>query len=93
MSFEAHNLTVPSIAWLGLLPSDIERWERMCQDGGCITKSSLDALHIVRHVVLFQVTRPGRSSHPVICRGPKKAAESTEEAVRVLPAAVEARGA
>ncbi|XP_071966798.1 meiotic recombination protein SPO11 [Engystomops pustulosus] len=25
MSFEAHNLTVPSIAWLGLLPSDIER--------------------------------------------------------------------
>ncbi|KAM3921792.1 meiotic recombination protein SPO11 [Leptodactylus fuscus] len=25
MSFEAHNLTVPSIAWLGLLPSDMER--------------------------------------------------------------------
>ncbi|KAM5135860.1 meiotic recombination protein SPO11 [Mantella aurantiaca] len=25
MSFEAHNLTVPSVAWLGLLPSDIER--------------------------------------------------------------------
>ncbi|KAM8946280.1 meiotic recombination protein SPO11 [Pelodytes ibericus] len=25
MSFEAHHLTVPSIAWLGLLPSDIER--------------------------------------------------------------------
>nr|XP_020837012.1 meiotic recombination protein SPO11 isoform X2 [Phascolarctos cinereus] len=25
MSFEAHNLTVPTIRWLGLLPSDIER--------------------------------------------------------------------
>ncbi|XP_031421377.1 meiotic recombination protein SPO11 [Clupea harengus] len=25
MSFEAHNLTVPSVLWLGLLPSDIER--------------------------------------------------------------------
>ncbi|KAJ8409003.1 hypothetical protein AAFF_G00240240 [Aldrovandia affinis] len=25
MSFEAHNLTVPSVMWLGLLPSDIER--------------------------------------------------------------------
>ncbi|XP_040187152.1 meiotic recombination protein SPO11 [Rana temporaria] len=25
MSFEARNLTVPSVAWLGLLPSDIER--------------------------------------------------------------------
>ncbi|XP_027709095.1 meiotic recombination protein SPO11 isoform X1 [Vombatus ursinus] len=25
MSFEAHNLTVPTIKWLGLLPSDIER--------------------------------------------------------------------
>ncbi|XP_038606576.1 meiotic recombination protein SPO11 [Tachyglossus aculeatus] len=25
MSFEAHNLTVPAIRWLGLLPSDIER--------------------------------------------------------------------
>ncbi|KAM4691971.1 meiotic recombination protein SPO11 [Rhinophrynus dorsalis] len=25
MSFEAHHLTVPSISWLGLLPSDIER--------------------------------------------------------------------
>ncbi|XP_018416176.1 PREDICTED: meiotic recombination protein SPO11 [Nanorana parkeri] len=25
MSFEAHHLTVPSVAWLGLLPSDIER--------------------------------------------------------------------
>ncbi|KAG9332550.1 hypothetical protein JZ751_014648, partial [Albula glossodonta] len=24
MSFEAHNLTVPSVMWLGLLPSDIE---------------------------------------------------------------------
>ncbi|XP_072800563.1 meiotic recombination protein SPO11 isoform X3 [Vicugna pacos] len=25
MSFEAHNLTVPAIRWLGLLPSDIKR--------------------------------------------------------------------
>uniref|UniRef100_A0AAY4D0D1 DNA topoisomerase (ATP-hydrolyzing) n=1 Tax=Denticeps clupeoides TaxID=299321 RepID=A0AAY4D0D1_9TELE len=25
MSFEAHSLTVPSVLWLGLLPSDIER--------------------------------------------------------------------
>ncbi|NXL06525.1 SPO11 protein, partial [Mesembrinibis cayennensis] len=25
MSFEAHHLTVPSIKWLGLLPSDLER--------------------------------------------------------------------
>ncbi|XP_034351458.1 meiotic recombination protein SPO11 isoform X2 [Arvicanthis niloticus] len=25
MSFEAHNLTVPTIRWLGLLPSDIKR--------------------------------------------------------------------
>ncbi|KAM4623140.1 meiotic recombination protein SPO11-like [Discoglossus pictus] len=25
MSFEAHHLTVPSISWLGLLPSDLER--------------------------------------------------------------------
>ncbi|XP_029470806.1 meiotic recombination protein SPO11 isoform X2 [Rhinatrema bivittatum] len=25
MSFEAHNLTVPSTRWLGLLPSDVER--------------------------------------------------------------------
>uniref|UniRef100_A0A8C5QTU4 DNA topoisomerase (ATP-hydrolyzing) n=1 Tax=Leptobrachium leishanense TaxID=445787 RepID=A0A8C5QTU4_9ANUR len=25
MSFEAHQLTVPSISWLGLLPSDLER--------------------------------------------------------------------
>ncbi|XP_066558626.1 meiotic recombination protein SPO11 [Amia ocellicauda] len=25
MSFEAHNLTVPAVMWLGLLPSDIER--------------------------------------------------------------------
>ncbi|XP_049632318.1 meiotic recombination protein SPO11 isoform X2 [Suncus etruscus] len=25
MSFEAHNLTVPAIRWLGLLPSDIQR--------------------------------------------------------------------
>ncbi|XP_075757266.1 meiotic recombination protein SPO11 isoform X7 [Pelodiscus sinensis] len=27
MSFEAHHLTVPAIRWLGLLPSDIERWK------------------------------------------------------------------
>ncbi|XP_010900615.3 meiotic recombination protein SPO11 [Esox lucius] len=25
MSFEAHNLTVPSVMWLGLLPSDLQR--------------------------------------------------------------------
>ncbi|EDL06612.1 sporulation protein, meiosis-specific, SPO11 homolog (S. cerevisiae), isoform CRA_b, partial [Mus musculus] len=25
MSFEAHNLTIPTIRWLGLLPSDIQR--------------------------------------------------------------------
>ncbi|XP_015220255.1 meiotic recombination protein SPO11 isoform X4 [Lepisosteus oculatus] len=25
MSFDAHNLTVPAVMWLGLLPSDIER--------------------------------------------------------------------
>uniref|UniRef100_A0A8C9NN76 Topoisomerase 6 subunit A/Spo11 TOPRIM domain-containing protein n=2 Tax=Serinus canaria TaxID=9135 RepID=A0A8C9NN76_SERCA len=25
MSFEAHHLTVPSVKWLGLLPSDLER--------------------------------------------------------------------
>ncbi|KAM6977615.1 meiotic recombination protein SPO11 [Aplochiton taeniatus] len=25
MSFEAHNLTVPSVLWLGLLPSDLQR--------------------------------------------------------------------
>jgi len=25
MSFEAHHLTVPSIKWLGLLPSDLQR--------------------------------------------------------------------
>ncbi|XP_010627110.1 meiotic recombination protein SPO11 isoform X4 [Fukomys damarensis] len=27
MSFEAHNLTVPAVRWLGLLPSDIKRWK------------------------------------------------------------------
>ncbi|XP_040132478.1 meiotic recombination protein SPO11 isoform X6 [Ictidomys tridecemlineatus] len=27
MSFEAHNLTVPAMRWLGLLPSDIKRWK------------------------------------------------------------------
>lgn len=26
MSFEAHSLTVPSVMWLGLLPSDIQRF-------------------------------------------------------------------
>jgi len=26
MSFEAHNLTVPSVMWLGLLPSDLQRF-------------------------------------------------------------------
>lgn len=26
MSFEAHSLTVPSVLWLGLLPSDIQRF-------------------------------------------------------------------
>uniref|UniRef100_A0A3P8YJJ4 Topoisomerase 6 subunit A/Spo11 TOPRIM domain-containing protein n=1 Tax=Esox lucius TaxID=8010 RepID=A0A3P8YJJ4_ESOLU len=25
ISFEAHNLTVPSVMWLGLLPSDLQR--------------------------------------------------------------------
>lgn len=27
MSFEAHSLTVPSVMWLGLLPSDLQRFE------------------------------------------------------------------
>ncbi|XP_056404942.1 meiotic recombination protein SPO11 isoform X2 [Hyla sarda] len=36
------------------------------------------------------VTRSGRSSNPVVCTGPKKAAESTEKAISVLPATVEA---
>ncbi|XP_038658855.1 meiotic recombination protein SPO11 isoform X4 [Scyliorhinus canicula] len=27
MSFDAHSLTVPIIGWLGLLPSDIQRWK------------------------------------------------------------------
>ncbi|XP_067303473.1 meiotic recombination protein SPO11 [Pseudorasbora parva] len=27
MSFEAHSLTVPSVLWLGLLPSDIQRYK------------------------------------------------------------------
>ncbi|XP_063819541.1 meiotic recombination protein SPO11 isoform X2 [Pseudophryne corroboree] len=40
MSFEAHNLTVPSIAWLGLLPSDIERLNIPCQ--ALIPLSALD---------------------------------------------------
>nr|XP_025957679.1 meiotic recombination protein SPO11 isoform X1 [Dromaius novaehollandiae] len=31
MSFEAHHLTVPSIKWLGLLPSDLERLN-ICKD-------------------------------------------------------------
>ncbi|NXB12092.1 SPO11 protein, partial [Cnemophilus loriae] len=31
MSFEAHHLTVPSIKWLGLLPSDLERLN-ICRD-------------------------------------------------------------
>lgn len=26
MSFEAHSLTVPSVMWLGLLPSDLQRF-------------------------------------------------------------------
>lgn len=26
MSFEAHSLTVPGIMWLGLLPSDLQRF-------------------------------------------------------------------
>lgn len=26
MSFEAHSLTVPSVLWLGLLPSDLQRF-------------------------------------------------------------------
>lgn len=26
MSFESHSLTVPSIMWLGLLPSDLQRF-------------------------------------------------------------------
>ncbi|NXU65346.1 SPO11 protein, partial [Horornis vulcanius] len=31
MSFEAHHLTVPSVKWLGLLPSDLERLN-ICKD-------------------------------------------------------------
>ncbi|XP_010211128.1 PREDICTED: meiotic recombination protein SPO11 [Tinamus guttatus] len=31
MSFEAHHLTVPSIKWLGLLPSDLQRLN-ICKD-------------------------------------------------------------
>jgi meiotic recombination protein SPO11 len=31
MSFEAHNLTVPAIRWLGLLPSDIKRLDGIAE--------------------------------------------------------------
>lgn len=33
MSFEAHNLTVPAIRWLGLLPSDIKRLDGIAEWG------------------------------------------------------------
>lgn len=29
MAFEAHSLTVPSVLWLGLLPSDIQRFGKV----------------------------------------------------------------
>lgn len=36
MSFEAHHLTVPSVKWLGLLPSDLKRWVISSEEKGSI---------------------------------------------------------
>ncbi|KAM4842620.1 meiotic recombination protein SPO11 isoform 3-T3 [Thomomys bottae] len=49
MSFEAHNLTVPAIRWLGLLPSDIRRLN--------IPKDSLIPLTKHDHVKLNSILK------------------------------------
>ncbi|XP_034733633.1 meiotic recombination protein SPO11 [Etheostoma cragini] len=57
MSFEAHNLTVPSVMWLGLLPSDLQRL-RVPEDALIpLTKRDEDKLSSL-------LTRPYLTSQP-----------------------------
>uniref|UniRef100_A0A3B3D909 DNA topoisomerase (ATP-hydrolyzing) n=1 Tax=Oryzias melastigma TaxID=30732 RepID=A0A3B3D909_ORYME len=57
MSFEAHSLTVPSVMWLGLLPSDLQRLR--------VPKSSLLPLARTDESKLSSLLkRPYLASHP-----------------------------
>ncbi|KAF6718064.1 Meiotic recombination protein SPO11 [Oryzias melastigma] len=57
MSFEAHSLTVPSVMWLGLLPSDLQRLR--------VPKSSLLPLTRTDESKLSSLLkRPYLASHP-----------------------------
>uniref|UniRef100_A0A3Q2NTG5 DNA topoisomerase (ATP-hydrolyzing) n=1 Tax=Fundulus heteroclitus TaxID=8078 RepID=A0A3Q2NTG5_FUNHE len=61
MSFEAHSLTVPSVMWLGLLPSDLQRL-RVPEDSLIpLTKGDESKLHSL-------LKRPYLASQPDWCK-------------------------
>ncbi|KAM4738261.1 meiotic recombination protein SPO11 [Anableps anableps] len=61
MSFEAHSLTVPSVLWLGLLPSDLQRL-RVPEDSLIpLTKRDENKLNNL-------LKRPYLTSHPDWCK-------------------------
>ncbi|KAM4572055.1 meiotic recombination protein SPO11 isoform 2-T2 [Fundulus diaphanus] len=61
MSFEAHSLTVPSVMWLGLLPSDLQRL-RVPEDSLIpLTKGDEGKLHSL-------LKRPYLASQPDWCK-------------------------